>query len=268
MAINKNSTGYTFAFAIIMVTVVGTALAFTAMSLKDRQAANAADKKMMDILGAIGVDANRSNASALFAEYVNERISIDLNGKEVNRMSGAIDFKDKSDPFNIDVQRDYRGSVKAAAKANKDDIAGLKGALSGADLSFPLFSCTTAEKEQVYVVPVVGSGLWGPIWGYVALESDLQTVYGAKFDHKTETPGLGAEIKEQMFTEKWPGKRMNAGGPVLFEVVKGGSPTTAYQVDGITGGTITSKGVGEMVNRTMAIYATYFKSQTQASAQR
>lgn len=268
MAINKNSTGYTFTFAILMVVVVGTVLAFTAMSLKDRQAANAADKKMMDILGAIGVDANRSNASALFAEYVTERIAIDLNGKEVDRRSGALDMKDKSDPFSIDVQRDYRGSVKAAAKANKDDIAGLKSALSSADLTFPLFRCNSPEGKDVYVVPVVGSGLWGPIWGYVALESDMQTVYGAKFDHKTETPGLGAEIKETMFTEKWPGKRMNASGPVLFEVVKGGAPTSDYQVDGITGGTITSKGVGEMVNRTMAIYASYFKSQTQASAQR
>jgi len=268
MAINKNSTGYTFGFAIVMVAVVGTALAFTAMSLKDKQAANAADKKMMDILGAIGVDATRANASELFAEYVTERIAIDLNGKELDRRSGALDVKDKEDPFGIDVQKDYRGSVKAAAKANKDDIAGLKSSLSDEELRFPLFRCTTPDQQDVFVVPVVGSGLWGPIWGYVALKSDMQTIYGAKFDHKTETPGLGAEIKEDMFTEKWPGKQLNAGGPVVFEVVKGGSPTSSYQVDGITGGTITSKGVGEMVNRTMSIYASYFKSQTQANAQR
>jgi Na+-transporting NADH:ubiquinone oxidoreductase subunit C len=268
MAINKNSTGYTFTFAIVMVAVVGTALAFTAMSLKDKQAANAADKKMMDILGAIGVDASRSDASEKFAQYVVERISIDLNGKEIDRRSGGLDVKDKSDPFSIDVQRDYRGSVKAAAKANKDDIPALKAALEGENLAFPLFRCAAPDGKDVFVVPVVGSGLWGPIWGYVALESDLQTIYGATFDHKTETPGLGAEIKEDFFTEKWEGKQLNATGSVVFEVVKGGAPTTSYQVDGITGGTITSKGVGEMVNRTMAIYANYFKSQTQASAQR
>lgn len=268
MAINKNSTGYTFTFAILMVVVVGTALAFTAMSLKDKQAANAADKKMMDILGAIGVDANRSNASELFAKYVVERVAIDLNGSELDRRTTALDVNDKTDPFGIDVQKQYRGSIKAASKAHKDDIGALKSALSGEGLSFPLFRCNAPDGKNVYVVPVVGSGLWGPIWGYVALESDMQTIYGAKFDHKTETPGLGAEIKETMFTEKWPGKRLNAAGPLVFEVVKGGAPTTTYQVDGITGGTITSKGVGEMVNRTMAIYASYFKSQTQANAQR
>ena len=269
MAINKNSTGYTFGFAIVMVAVVGTALAFTAMSLKDRQAANAANKKMMDILGAIGVDATRENAPELFADFVEERIAIDLNGRELARRSGELDVKDKTDPFGIDVQRDYRASIKAAAKSNKDDVDGLKASLDGEeDLRFPLFRCKTQKDEEVYVVPVVGSGLWGPIWGYVALESDLQTIYGAKFDHKTETPGLGAEIKEPMFTDKWPGKQLNASGPVVFEVLKGGSSTDSYQVDGITGGTITSKGVGEMVNRTMSIYASYFKSQTQASAQR
>ena len=82
MAIDKNSTGYTFIFSIAMVVVVGTALAFTALSLKDRQDANAADKKMMDILGAIGVSADRTNANALFAEYVVERVSIDLDGRQ------------------------------------------------------------------------------------------------------------------------------------------------------------------------------------------
>ena len=79
MAIDKNSTGYTFLFSIIMVVVVGTSLAYTSLSLKERQNANAADKKMMDILGAIGIDANRTNASKLFAYYVVERVAIDMS---------------------------------------------------------------------------------------------------------------------------------------------------------------------------------------------
>ena len=83
MAINKNGTGYTFGFAIVMVVVVGAALAATAISLKPRQQANAADKKMMDILGAIKVDSQRDNAKALFAEYVTSRISIDASGRQV-----------------------------------------------------------------------------------------------------------------------------------------------------------------------------------------
>ena len=90
MAIDKNSTGYTFLFSIIMVVVVGTSLAYTSLSLKERQNANAADKKMMDILGAIGVDANRTNASELFADYVVERVAIDMSGRELMATSSGL----------------------------------------------------------------------------------------------------------------------------------------------------------------------------------
>jgi Na+-transporting NADH:ubiquinone oxidoreductase subunit C len=200
-----------------MVVVVGTALAFTALSLKDRQDANAADKKMIDILGAIGVPANRSNASELFAEYVVERVAIDLNGKQLNATSAAVNPKDKEDPFSIDVQKDYRASVKSAVKAADGDEQALSAALADKNLRFPLFRCVN-EGQTLYVIPVVGSGLWGPIWGYVALEDDMTTIYGANFDHKTETPGLGAEIKESFFTVKFKGKQLNTESATLFSV--------------------------------------------------
>ena len=117
MAIDKNSTGYTFLFSIAMVVVVGTALAFTALSLKDRQDANAADKKMIDILGAIGVEADRSNASDIFAEYVVERIAIDLEGQQVSSTKDRRSIpRTRQTRFSIDVKKDYRSSVKSAAK--------------------------------------------------------------------------------------------------------------------------------------------------------
>ena len=94
MAINKNGTGYTFGFAIVMVVVVGTALAATAISLKPLQQANAADKKMMDILGAIKVDAQRDNAKELFAEYVTSRVSINASGTQVALKQGEVDATD------------------------------------------------------------------------------------------------------------------------------------------------------------------------------
>ena len=266
MAINKNSTGYTFAFAIVMVVVVGATLAFTALALKDRQNANAADKKMMDILSAIGVDATRANASETFEQYVAERIALDADGSVVTSQSGAINPTDKNDPFNIDVKKDYRAHVKTAAKAADGDQGVLRSAMKAAGLNFPLFRCEK-DGESLYVVPVVGSGLWGPIWGYLALESDMKTIYGATFDHKTETPGLGAEIKEAFFQEKFKGKSIDMASEMLFDVVKGGAPTTAHSVDGITGGTITSKGVGEMIDRTLKVYVDYFETQN-ARAQR
>lgn len=263
MAIDKNSTGYTFLFSIVMVVLVGTSLAFTALSLKDRQDANAADKKMIDILGAIGIEANRSNASELFTSYVVERSAIDMNGVQVASTSKAVDPKDKNDPFSIDVQKDYRAHVKSAVKAADGDEAALQQTLADANLRFPLFRCDR-DGQRLFVIPVVGSGLWGPIWGYVALEEDMATIYGANFAHKTETPGLGAEIKETFFTEKFKGKELNTASSTLFTVVKGGAPVDEYSVDGITGGTITSKGVDEMINRTLKVYLRYFESETRA----
>lgn len=268
MAIDKNSTGYTLTFSVVMVVVVGVALAYTALALKERQDSNAADKKKMDILAAIGVEATRENAGALFDEYVQIRVALDAQGSAVVETTEPLDLKNLEDPFNIDIMKDYRAGLKNVAKANLGDIEGLKRELSGSDLRFPLYICEK-DGERIAVVPVVGSGLWGPIWGYVALASDFQTIYGTKFDHKSETPGLGAEIKETFFTDKFKvGKKMNLAGPTIFEVVKGGAPTTENSVDGITGGTITSKGVGEMVNRTMGIYATYFQSQISTQASR
>jgi Na+-transporting NADH:ubiquinone oxidoreductase subunit C len=112
---------------------------------------------------------------------------------------------------------------------------------------------------------MIGKGLWGPIWGFVSLESDFESIYGVKFDHKTETPGLGAEIKQPLFMDKFnlddADRKINPDGNKLFEVLKGGAEITSeYQVDGITGGTITSKGVEEMMDRTIKIYVRHFDS--------
>ena len=92
----------------------------------------------------------------------------------------------------------------------------------------------------------------------------MTTIFGANFDHKSATPGLGREIKETLFTEKFEGKKLNKEGKALFTVVKGGAVVDDYSVDGITGGTITSKGVDEMINRTLQVYLRYFETQTRA----
>lgn len=233
MALDKNSNAFTFGFAIIMVIVVGAALSFTAMSLKPMQDENAADKKRIDILGAIKVDANRENAQKLYTDYIKSSVVLDNNGQ----------VKEGVEAFNVEVKKEYRDKT-----------------LKAEDRNYPLF---VAEKDgnTYYVIPMVGKGLWGPIWGFVGLQNDYTTIYGASFDHKTETPGLGAEIKTEMFEGQFPGKVINYGGNKLFEVTKGaGSSSKDYQVDGITGGTITSKGVEEMLIRTFNIYKQYFNS--------
>ena len=246
MAINKNATGYTFLFSIVMVLIVGAALAYTSLSLKPLQKKNEADKQMVDILGAVGITTTRENAKTDFPTFVKQRLSLDFKGNVLNSTSGSVDSNDASDPFNLDVKKDYRSKKPAS------------------ELSFPLYICEK-EGENIYVIPVAGSGLWGPIWGFVALKSDMNTIYGAKFDHKTETPGLGAEIKDKFFSDKFQGKQLRDSAP-YFTIEKGGRNTDIHSVDGITGGTITSVGVGEMMNRTLSIYQLYFNSVINSQA--
>ena len=106
-------------------------------------------------------------------------------------------------------------------------------------------------------------GLWGPIWGFISLEEDLNKVYGAVFDHKSETPGLGAEINRPFFEDPFTGKTIFEGEDfVSIKVVKGGAKDgDMHAVDGISGGTITSDGVSDMLYERLSMYLPYFKGQ-------
>jgi len=241
MAIDKNSTGFTLTFVVIMVIVVGAILASLAFGLKPLQKAHEADKKRMDIIGAIGVESERSNVNDIFTDYVSGYYLLDNKGK--------VTSTDQKEVFAVDIKKQHRNTE-----------------LTEADKKFPLYTAKTADGKEVFIVPMVGKGLWGPIWGYVAMEKDMKTIFGAKFDHKTETPGLGAEIKTDFFQKNWAGQELDVAdnAKMMFEVTKGaGSSMGKHQVDGITGGTITSKGVQEMVNRTMMIYRKYESSTAQ-----
>ena len=126
----------------------------------------------------------------------------------------------------------------------------------------PLYIYTDESDKKYYIIPLRGTGLWGPIWGYISLEDDFNTVYGATFDHKSETPGLGAEISESPFQKQFEGKEIMEGDKfVSVNVWKTTfkSPLGAeHRVDGISGGTITSDGTGEMLKNCIAPYVTYF----------
>lgn len=232
MAINKNSNGYTFTFAILMVVVVGTLLAVASQGLKSRQDKNTSDKKMINILSAIKVEATRANAQEMFDTYVIE--SKIISGKDISAAA-----------FDVDIQKEFRDKN-----------------LKLSDRNYPLYICEK-NGSRYYVIPVVGTGLWGPIWGFVALESDYKTIYGATFDHKGETPGLGAEIKQGFYSDQYAGEMVadSSGTFLPIVVVKDGSGKGMNsKVDGITGGTITSKGVEEMTTRTLAVYVNYFNA--------
>lgn len=232
MAIDKNSNAYTFTFAIIMVVVVGTLLAVASQGLKTRQDKNATDKKMISILSAINIEASRDNAQDMFNMYVVD--SKIISGKDLN-----------AEAFDIDIKKEYRDKTLAAK-----------------DRNYPLYICEK-DSKRYYVIPVIGTGLWGPIWGFVALESDFKTIYGCNFDHKSETPGLGAEIKYAAYSDQYTGEMISDTTGIFqpIVVVKDGSGSGINsKVDGITGGTITSKGVEEMTTRTLEVYVNYFNS--------
>lgn len=248
MAIDKNSNAFTFGFAIVMVVVVGATLSFASLSLKPRQQANQIEKEMMSILSSVGVDSKRKNASEKFYENITKRVTLNYNGEITETREGKVDPTDVKDPFNVKVKKEYRDPL-----------------LTPEQRHYPMYFAKIDGKDLV-VVPMVGKGLWGPIWGYVALEGDYNTVFGATFDHKTETPGLGAEIKQPPFEDQFKGKKIydSEGNLVSIDVMKGGAPPgDEHAVDAITGGTITSNGVNEMLSRTFEVYSKYFKKNSQ-----
>ena len=247
MAINKESNGYTFGFAIALVVVLGLILATLSEALKERTKDNITIKKQLDILSAmIDIEKEgitRVNAAEEFKKYVNLDDAVILNYK------GEVKKTDENlKPFDVDIKKENRDKT-----------------LSDEDKNYPLFSAKDKNGKTRYIIPVVGKGLWGPIWGYICLKEDMNTILGVSFDHKTETPGLGAEINKAFFMNRWKDSKImdEQGSFVKYEVVKDNSGAIKgdSKIDGITGGTITSKGVEEMVNRTLKIYATYFKNK-------
>ncbi len=153
---------------------------------------------------------------------------------------------------------DMKGNTLKDIQADKVDLA-QERKKPEADRILPFFKYTTGGKSY-YILSTRGKGLWDDIWGYIALESDLRTIAGASFDHKGETPGLGAEIKDnESFSANFIGKTIydldGTYNPVM--VAKGPAKPNTNTVDGISGATITGDGVGDMVVKWLEYYEPY-----------
>jgi Na+-transporting NADH:ubiquinone oxidoreductase subunit C len=178
-------------------------------------------------------DVTRLNAEKLYETYVktDDCLVLDAEGNEISGVEA----------FDVDIKKQFRDKK-----------------LPVSDRQYPLY-VADVDGAKKYVIPVVGSGLWGPIWGYIAVNEDKTSIFGAQFDHKTETPGLGAEIKQPFFYNQYSSEVISVDGVYKkIKVVKDASGSEMHKVDGITGGTITSKGVEEMVDRTLQVYVKYF----------
>ena len=233
-SVNKtNTNSYTFIFAIIMVVVVGSVLAFAATSLQPMQYENMRIDKMQSILMTVGVEATPENAQDMYAQYITEEIVLNNEGEE----------KEGVNAFDVDL-----------AKELKRD-PGVQ--------NLPLYKANV-DGESYYIVPLRGSGLWNAIFGYISIKDDLNTIKGATFDHLGETPGLGALITEQWFRERFADKKLfdDTGNLVGVSVVKGGAGGDPNKVDAIAGATITGDGVSDMISERMRHYLPYFQSET------
>ncbi|PLX23148.1 MAG: NADH:ubiquinone reductase (Na(+)-transporting) subunit C [Salinivirgaceae bacterium] len=234
---NTQGNTYTFLYAAIMVVVVAALLSFAAMSLKPMQDKNVEVEKKQNILSTvnIGLDAGDQDNKMkyiedLYAKYIVDSYIVNTKGEKV-----------EGDAFTVDMSKEL-------AKPNDER-------------KLPVFVSEKDGNKNV-ILPLRGKGLWGPVWGYIALEADYSTIVGASFDHKSETPGLGAEINTTAFESQFVGKKIfdEQNKFVSVSIIKGGAPKgDIHGVDAISGGTITSNGVDAMIQECLGNYVTYFK---------
>ncbi|WP_304371631.1 NADH:ubiquinone reductase (Na(+)-transporting) subunit C [uncultured Duncaniella sp.] len=229
---NKQSNTYTIIYIIVLVVLVGTALAATSLALKDRQQENIDADKMNQILAAALITPAEGQTVSDFNRYITRQMVVDAQGKELEGINA----------FDVNV------AAQSKLPADRREL--------------PVYVCSTDNGDK-YILPVYGAGLWGPIWGYVAFDADGSTIYGAYFAHQGETPGLGAEIEKPAFSDQFKGKQVIKDGRFRpIAVVKAGQlPIDGEDyVDGISGGTITSKGVGSMLDNCLVPYRKFLQS--------
>ncbi|MFW9601341.1 MAG: NADH:ubiquinone reductase (Na(+)-transporting) subunit C [Prevotella sp.] len=234
--LNTNSNTYTIIYSSIIVVVVAFLMAFVFQALKPAQDANVALDKKKQILAALNIrDLTDEQAAAEYAKDITADKIIDATGKTVSKGS--------------------EGGEESGFKLNSADYKAGKLAL---------FVCKV-NGETKYVMPVYGMGLWGPIWGYIAVNADKTTVFWAYFNHESETAGLGAEIKDNAaWQEQFKGKKIfkNGSDNVALSVLKKSDvkdPTT--QCDGVTGATLTSNGVSAMLKDCLSKYKTFLNDK-------
>ena len=220
---NVNSNAYIILYSVVMVVVVAVLLAVTSLSLQERQQANMLNEKQQQIVKALGENPETSS----YDDVVAQAVMLDKNGK-------AIEGKSESDIFAS--LSDLTASFEAG--------------------EFPIFKA----KNGCVVIPVYGAGLWGPVWGYLALESDMDTVKGIVMDHSGETPGLGAEITTSKVQDMFKGKTIFEGNDLVSVSMRKGGATNNHEVDAISGGTKTCDGVNAMIKSGLEGYLPFLNA--------
>lgn len=225
------SNTYIFIFSAVMVVLVALLLSTTSLNLKPFQDKNVEVEKKQNILASINIESTAKDAVELYAKYITSSFVVNNKGEKVEGV----------DAFTVNVKNEL------SKPAN--------------DRLLPVFVGTLSDGTNAYVMPLQGKGLWGPIWGYISLKPDMNTVLGAVFDHSGETPGLGAEIATEGFQKPFADKQIFKDSTefVSIKVLKGGAPENdVHGVDAISGGTLTSKGLEAMLDSCLIQYKTFF----------
>ena len=229
---NRQSNTYTIIYAIILVVVVGVMLSVVYQALRPQQIENIENDTKRQILAAALISpAQGESVSDLYSKHITESYIVNINGEKT-----AADVN----PFDVNVSLEVKKPE--------------------AERLLPVFVCST-DAGTKYIVPVYGAGLWGPIWGYLAMDANGDSIYGAYFAHQGETPGLGAEIEKPAFSDQFKGKDIfsNSGEFQSVKVVKNGQePAEGAYVHAISGGTITSQGVQKMLMNSLQPYTEFF----------
>jgi Na+-transporting NADH:ubiquinone oxidoreductase subunit C len=237
---NKESNKYIYIYSIAMVVIVAATLSIAATILKPFQQKKVEVEKKQNILFAVHKAADVKKAKSK-KRYIEDEYAKYITSSSVVNSLGT---EQEGNAFEVNLEEEM--------------------AKPAVERKLPVFICTDDDSTLKYILPVRGAGLWGPIWGYVALHDDFSTIYGVVFDHQGETPGLGAELSTPEFHRQFAGKQIfdAASTFVSVKVVKGGGTQgRPHEVDAISGGTITSQGVEKMLLDNLSAYLNFFKEQ-------
>jgi len=235
---NKESNTYTIIFSIILIIVVASGLTLANVLLFPRQKKNQEIEKKSNILKSINIFCNRDSVEILYDKYI-------INNFVINSLGEKIENKNA---FIINLKEELQKSAEKQI--------------------FPVFVAEDINGNIKYIFSLSGKGLWGEINGFVSTETDFNTIYGIVFNHASETPGLGDGIVERKFQSKFLGKKIfdDKLQFVDLKVIKNRKQENTKDVDALSGATLTSNGVQEMIKNCMSIYQKFIQQQNNTDA--
>lgn len=241
----RQSNIYVIGFSAVLTIILGGLLSFAALGLRPIQQEQVALDTQKKILGAVMDLKPTDDVPSIYQSRIRSLV-VNAQGEEVTEVDGEPVVAEA-----VEIGKQFK--------------------LPPEERLYPVYKLVSEndpEKAAAYVLPVYGNGLWDNIWGYLALEEDLQTIRGVVFDHAGETPGLGARITDIEIQERFRGKKIydNLGALVAVNMVKGetGDPSIYgdNEVDGMSGATITATGVNNMIRNYLSYYEPYLEKAT------